>query len=148
VRRLALAVPLFALLAAGCGEGEENAPAACLRGPAPYLEALRQAPAEVRLGGGAKISSCLVEDQQAGELARVGVALVRAATELNARAGEAAGGPAPIQLGYLVGSVQRGAEETSGIHADLVRRVEAAAALDAAFAAPYMRGLAAGRERG
>ena len=148
MRPLTVAVALCALLAAGCGEGEEDTPTACLGGAAPYLEALRQAPAEVRLPGGTEISSCLVEDQEAGELARVGIALVRAATELNARADGAAGGPASIELGYLVGSVQRGAEETGGIHADLVRRVEAAAALDPASTAPYMRGLAAGREGG
>jgi hypothetical protein len=148
MRPLTVAAALCALLAAGCGEGEEDTPAACLRGPGPYLEALRQAPAEVRLGGGVAISACLVEDQEAGELARVGIALVRAATELRARAGEAPAGPAPIELGYLVGAVERGAEETSGIHADLVRRIEAAAALDAAFAAPYMRGVAAGRQGG
>jgi hypothetical protein len=148
VRPLTVAAALCALLATGCAEEGEDTPAPCLRGPTPYLKALRQAPADVRLAGGAEISSCLVEDQETGELARVGIALVRAATELNAHAGEAAGGPAAIQLGYLVGSVQRGAEETSGIHADLVRRVEAAAALDPALTAPYERGLAAGQEGG
>jgi hypothetical protein len=148
VRPLTVAAALCALLVAACGEGEEETPAACLRGPGPYLEALTRAPAEVRLADSTPISSCLVEDQETGELARVGIALVRAATELNARAGEAPEGPAPIQLGYLVGSVRRGAEETSGIHADLVRRVEATATPDATAAPPYMRGIAAGEEGG
>ena len=152
-RPLTVAVALGALLA-GCGDGGESAPAACLGGSGPYLDALLQAPSAVRLAGGAEISSCLVEGQEAGELARVGSALVRAATRLNARARAAPGGPAPLQLGYLVGSVQRGAEETSGIHADLVRRLEAAATFSPAGNPPpaleagYRRGLEAGRTGG
>jgi hypothetical protein len=155
VRPLTVAVALCALIATGCGEGEESAPVGCLRGPAAYLEALRQAPGEARLPGDAEISSCLVSDQQAGELARIGLALVRAATELSARAVDRADAPAAMRLGYLVGSVQRGAEQTSGIHADLVRRLEAAASLDgagrqvpSALINAYRRGLRAGRAGG
>jgi hypothetical protein len=155
VRPLTVAAALCALIAAGCGEDDGGAPAGCLRGAGPYLEALRQAPGEVRLAGDAEISSCLVSDQEAGELARVGFSLVRASTELSARAARQTGEMAATRLGYLVGSVQRGAEQTSGIHADLVRRLEAAAALaregrqpPPALADAYRRGLRAGRAGG
>jgi hypothetical protein len=154
-RRLICAAVLCALLAAGCGEAGEETPTACLRGPAAYLEALGSAPGAVRLDGETPISSCLAEDQPAGDLARVGVALVAASTELNARGRARPAGPAPLRLGYLIGAVERGAAETSGIHADLVRRLSAAARLNpgggplpAAFDAGYRRGRSAGRADG
>ena len=99
--------------------------------------------------------ACLVEDQQAGELTRVGLALVRTATALNDSARQAPGGQANLALGFLVGAVEKGAEDTNGIHADLVRRIEAAAEfspagrpLPAAFRRSLVRGEQAGRGRG
>ena len=152
--RLGLGVVLAAI-ASGCGAGEERAPSACLGGPAAYLEALQAAPEPVRLAPGAAISSCLVEDQRAGELARVGIAVVRAATELNERARGAPEGAAPVQLGYLVGALRSGAEDTAGIHADLLRRIEAAAeltprggSLPRPLATRYASGIEAGRRGG
>jgi hypothetical protein len=78
---------------------------------------------------------------------------VEAATRLSVRA-RRGDGPAAIQLGYLVGAVQRGADETGGIHTDLVRRLESAAqtgpagALTGAADVVYRRGLAAGNRTG
>lgn len=153
-RPLIVAVALAALLA-GCGRDDGGTPAACLQGAGPYLEALQDAPGTVRLAAETTIGSCLVEDQAAGQLSRVGLALVRAATELNASARADRGGAAGVRLGYLVGAVQSGAAQTGGIHTDLVRRVEAAAefrpsgqAPAPAFEAAYRRGLAAGRAGG
>ena len=109
----------------------------------------------MRLAGDVPISSCLVESQQAGELTRLGVALVRTTTTLNEWARKAPEGEAAVELGYLVGAVEKGAEDTSGIHSDLVRRIEAAATfspggapLPGAFDAAYQRGMQAGRETG
>jgi hypothetical protein len=109
----------------------------------------------VRLGGETPISSCLVENQKGGDLSRVGLALVKTATISNARARAQPGGQANVALGYLVGAVEKGAEDTNGIHADLVRRIEAAAEfspgggpLPAAFRSSYSRGLQAGRTGG
>ena len=57
----------------------------------------------------------------------MGEALVEAATELNAEARAEPGGDANLQLGYLIGAAQRGADGTEGIHAELLRRLTVAA---------------------
>lgn len=153
-RTLVLAACIGALLA-GCGNSGSPTPAACLAGPGSYLAALRAAPGQVRLAGQTAISSCLVEEQSGGDLSRVGSALVRASTTLNATARRVPGGQANVALGYLLGAVERGAENTNGIHADLVRRVDAAAEfspggrpLPAAFRSSLARGEQAGRSSG
>jgi hypothetical protein len=122
----ALAVFLV-LFAAGCGGTDDETPVACLNGSSAYLRALENAPGEVRLAGGTPISDCLAENQSAGDLAAVGRATLDAATALNGAARADAGGAANMRLGYLVGAVQAGAEETGGVHSELVRRLAAAA---------------------
>jgi hypothetical protein len=147
---------LAALAAAGCGsQGDDSTPVACLEGEAVYLEALRAAPGEVKLTGETPISECLAENQQAGDLATVGEALVTTATKLNAEARERPGGGANLQLGYLIGAAQRGAEKTEGIHSDLIRRLTVAARfapgaqpLSKEFLATYAEGFDAGLKRG
>lgn len=140
-------------LVVGCGSSEEETPATCLGGARPFLAALQQAPAKVQLHGDVAISSCLIDNQAAGDLAGLGSALVEATTTLNAQALRTP--PEATRLGYLVGAVRKGAEGTSGIHADLVRRIEAAAELSPGggplpngFEAAYGRGLQAGRAGG
>jgi hypothetical protein len=120
VRFVALAVFALACLIAvgGCGSQDETTPVACLEGPTAYEKALAAAPGEVLLGGETPISDCLVRNQQGGDLATVGEAMVTVATKLNAEA---------LRLGYLVGAAQRGAEHGEGIHADLLRRLIVAA---------------------
>jgi hypothetical protein len=153
VRRAAPFLIVLALIA-GCGSGDDDAtPSACLA-PAPsYLTALEAAPDPVRLAGETPISGCLVDDQSAGDLADVGASLVRAATILSAAAQRDPGGEQTLRLGYLVGAVQEGASETSGIHADLVRRIEASTRYPRtrgrnSFDLAYARGYAAGRGGG
>jgi hypothetical protein len=109
----------------------------------------------VQLGGETPISECLASNQQAGDLARVGEAMLETATTLSAEAREEDGGDAAVQLGYLIGAAERGAESSEGIHADLVRRLTVAARyapdkepLSAAFMRSYKAGYAAGREDG
>jgi hypothetical protein len=84
-------------------------------------------------------------------MATVGAAMVTAATRLNAAARSEPGGTANLRLGYLLGAAERGAEQTEGIHADLVRRLSAAALyspgsrpLPASFTRTYREGLPAG----
>lgn len=145
-----------ALLGAGCGDqNDDSTPVACLEGTTAYLEALRTAPGAVELGGETPISDCLAENQQGGDLATVGEAMVEAATRLNAEAREEPGGDANLQLGYLLGAVEAGAEKTEGIHTDLVRRLVVAARfapggepLPPAFLRSYRQGFDAGRENG
>ena len=150
------AVLAFALLA-GCSSDEaDGTPDACLTDSAGYVAALEtvdggQATAEVRLDGETPISDCLTSRQEAGELAQVGQELIAAATVLNAEARRDPEGPAAVRLGYLVGAAEKGAE---GIHADLVRRLQAAAnfsperELPPAFERGFAAGYAAGRDSG
>jgi hypothetical protein len=154
-RRLTLIAAGLAIALAGCGAADDSTPVACLEGTGAYLTALRGAPGEVRVGGETPISACLVENQKAGDLATVGTAMVTAATELNAEARKDPGGAANLQLGYLLGAAQRGAEGTDGIHANLIRRLSVAARyspdgrpLPAAFLRAYRQGFSAGEARG
>ncbi|HKT84414.1 MAG TPA: hypothetical protein VJQ84_11305 [Solirubrobacterales bacterium] len=126
-RLVALCVIALAAGAVGCGQQDDSTPVACLEGSGPYLRALKEAPGEVTLDGETAIGDCLVENQKGGELATVGTALVAAATKLNAEARAEPGGKANLQLGYLLGAAESGAEETEGIHAELIRRLSTAA---------------------
>ena len=142
-----LIVAVAALLAVtGCGSENDSTPVACLEGPSFYLQEGRD---------GVLISECLPKNQQAGDLATVGLAMLRATTKLNAEARAEPGGAANLQLGYLLGAAERGAEETEGIHDELIRRLTAAARyspdnrpLPATFLATYKRGFDAGQARG
>lgn len=152
--RIVIALSAFAVLA-GCGSTDSSTPVACLEGARPYLQALEGAPGTVRLAGDTPISECLVENQPGGDLATVGTAMVAAATKLNTEARAEPGGAANVELGYLLGAAQRGADRTDGIHAELIRRLSAAAryspdnrALPATFLDAYQRGFDAGHTRG
>ena len=150
----ALAFLVLAALA-GCGSTDSSTPVGCLEGSGAYLAALKEAPGEVKLGGETAISECLAENQAGGDLAAVGTAMLGATTRLNAEARERPGGAANLQLGYLLGAAERGAEGTEGIHAELVRRLTAAARyspdnrpLPATFLETYREGFDAGNAHG
>ncbi len=154
LRPIAVFVPL-ALFAASCGGPDDTTPVACLGGPPAYLRALEAAPGGVELAGSTPISDCLVENQTGGDLATVGAAMLRAATELNAAARADPGSEENLQLGYLLGAARRGADRTEGIHAELIRRLSAAARyspgdrlLPPAFLRAYREGFAAGHAHG
>jgi hypothetical protein len=154
-RAVAPAAAALCVLVIGCGAQDDHTPVACLEGVSTYLRALQSEPAEVRLGGETPISDCLAPNQSGGDLAGVGAAMVAAAIRLNAAARAHPGGGANVQLGYLLGAAARGAGETEGIHADLIRRLTAAARyspggepLPPAFLRAYRRGYAAGAARG
>lgn len=139
----------------GCADRQKTTPAACLGGPDPYLKALAAAPAEVRLEGSIPISDCIVPNQTGGELAQAGSAIITAATRLNNEARTTTSHHAPIALGYLVGAVQKSAGHTGGIHADLVRRLDAAVRFDpgglgllGGFKEAFGTGYAAGQRDG
>jgi len=160
-----LIVPALVIGFAGCGDDDEPAPtpAACLTDPRAWLTALEAAPGEVRLEGTTPISDCLPADQPAGLQAEVGGNAVNAATVLAAgnrkgqekvlaERGEAHGEEAAVRAGYLVGAIERGAEDTQGINATLVDRVESAATNflgeGQELQGAYQRGYEAGRESG
>ena len=157
MRRSAAFVVSAALLGAlsGCGASDDETPTACLSPPKAYLAALEDAPGEVRLQEETAISDGLGASQGPGTQADVGETVIAVATELNRDALRDRGGRATVELGYLVGAVQEGAARSSGINADLVRRLDAAArfnphpgAFGAAFERAYGKGYAAGQETG
>jgi hypothetical protein len=141
---------------AGCGGGaDDTTPVACLEGTPIYLTALEVAPGEVRLDDETPISECLAPNQTGADLAEVGTAMLAATTELNAEARAEPGDEANLRLGYLLGAAERGGEESEGIHAELIRRLSAAARyspdnrpLPAAFISTYRKGFDAGRAGG
>lgn len=152
---IGFALAAAALLLSGCGQQGESTPAACLKGPGAYLGALAHAPGRVKLSGEVPISDCLAENQKSGDLASVGQALLEAATQLNAEARSHPGGQAALELGYLLGAAERGAERTDGIHAELVRRLTVAARyspgnrpLSPAFLGAYREGFDTGHAHG
>jgi hypothetical protein len=154
LQRVAVALLAAAVvLIAGCGTKQnDEAPAACLVGNQAYLRALELAPAAVRLQATTPISECLVPEQSGGQLASIGQEMIVAATKLNVEARRDPAGPAPLQLGYLLGAISKGADP---IHTDLVRRLNASAhfsetggALPASFERAFGRGYAAGRQSG
>ncbi len=155
--RIPAAILIAAILvpANGCGSADKKTPAACLAGPAAYSRALRGAPDQATMEGGILLSDCLTESQSAGDLTRVGASMVAVATSLNARARAGGGEAAARRLGYLVGAARGGAENTDGIHANLVARLESAAefspggvGLPQGIENAYRAGIAAGRKRG
>lgn len=151
----ALLFACLAVLIVGCGDQDDSTPVACLEGAGVYERALASAPDEVLLGGETPISDCLARNQTGGDLSQVGEAMVDVATALNADARAEPGGDANLQLGYLLGAVERGAEESEGIHADLIRRLTVAARyapgkqpLSEEFLRTYRTGYAAGKSDG
>jgi hypothetical protein len=154
LKRVAVALVAAAIAAiAGCGNSQDDqAPAACLATTESYLKALERAPAPVLLGGTTHISDCLVPEQEAGQLATIGQEMIVAATKLNAEARRDPGGPAAVQLGYLIGAASQGADS---IHTDLIRRLNSSAhfsetggTLPASIERAFARGYAAGQRSG
>jgi hypothetical protein len=155
VRFAAALLVVFVVALVGCGSADKSTPVACLEGADAFQRALKAAPDEVLLVDETLISECLTRNQSGGDLTRVGEALIETATALNAEAREDPGGAANLQLGYLLGAVERGAEESEGIHADLVRRLVVAArfvpdkqASPPGFLPTYSDGYAAGQRNG
>jgi hypothetical protein len=129
--RWPLLIPvLFVSLAlSACGDSEAGTPTACLEGPDKIQTALVTAPDPVMIDGTVPVSGCLIPDQPTGDLVDFGADTVVVATRLGTQAGGS--GPeairAAIQAGYLVGAMEKGAEDSAGIHSALVDRVMSAA---------------------
>jgi hypothetical protein len=145
-RLLPIAAVACLIVVAGCGGPDDSTPVACLEGPSFYLHHGRDS---------VLISECLARNQTAGDLATIGTAMLTATTKLNAAARTEPGGAANLQLGYLLGAAQRGADGTEGIHDELLRRLSAAARyspdnrpLPAAFRRAYREGFDTGHARG
>jgi hypothetical protein len=151
LRSLLLAAAALLALG-GCGQGDPPPlDAACTASTQAVERALERAPAPVALPGGARLSDCVARAHTDADLQNAGVVLTRVADDLAARA-QGGDERAAVGLGYLVGATRRGAGRTSGIHAELRRRVEQAAAYlhegGPAVMAAMRRGLRAGRASG
>ncbi len=153
----ALVVPALLLPLAGCGsEGKVPTPPPCLAAPAAWTGALKSAPDQVLLHRVTPISLCLPKDQSPAQQEEVGRVAVEVATRLSAKSksgSASAGASSALMAGYLVGALEKGADETEGIHSTLVDRVEAAATngldgRDQEIQAAYQRGYEAGLKSG
>jgi hypothetical protein len=148
-RAWAAAGAAAAAVAAGCGNDDSPPPASCSAGARTVLAALQRAPGNVTLPGGTLLSTCVRKSLGQGEVQNLGFSYVAAAnSEVRALARSNA---AALQLGFLVGAVRRGAQETNGLQTELVRRLEQVAGIDGPPGhrrAAYQRGLRAGQNHG
>ena len=138
-----------AALLAGCSSTTPPPSPACSESAQAVEAALANAPGDVRLRDGTRLSQCISHAVEQGPLQDVGATFVLAATDLAARA--RTDRVAALQLGYLVGATRRGASKTNGAALELAHRLERAGALSGAPAASLaaeQAGLAAGQRRG
>jgi hypothetical protein len=111
------------------------------------LRALRAAPSPVSLGG-TRLSSCLRDASDGGELQAVGQGYLDAASALARVAEKSPEGPEAMQLGYLIGAVHRGGDSDQGPASELVRRLDTEVARADTTAAAFRRGRREGRRTG
>ena len=90
--------------------------------------ARRRARARSRSAARRRSATAWPRTRAAGDLADGRRGDGRGGDRLNAEARTNPAGAADLQLGYLLGAAQRGAEDTDGIHAELVRRLDRRAA--------------------
>ena len=146
---MTVAAAAAALAAAGCGQDNRPLPGACISSAQAIVTALDRAPARVGLSDGTRLSTCIERARSPADVQNVGALYTQVADGLATRV--PASDRAAVQLGYLVGASRRGARHTSGIHDELVRRLEQAVGVGGAPAArraAYRRGLVAGERRG
>jgi hypothetical protein len=138
-----------AALAAGCGGGDAPPPAACSSGPRIVLGVLRDAPGAVAFDDRTLISTCVKRSTDTGQAQTLGFAYVTAAESLLKRMAHSH--TAALQLGFLVGAVRRGANQTNGLQLELVRRLDQVAGVGGPAGTrgtAYRRGMAAGEDHG
>src|SRR5947209_8562606 len=107
MRRCAVFACLVVLV--GCGSKSEKLPVACTEGYGAIVKALAKAPGTVVIDGITPISKCFNRNASGDDIQIAGTNLLAAAQGLadRARAGDRS---AALQLGYLVGAVDRGAQ--------------------------------------
>ena len=142
-------VCVLALLAlGGCGDRTPPAQACIQAQPADVLQALTRAPRAVALADGTLLSQCVRRTIDDGRLQALGATLTAAADELARRM--RASDAAAVQLGFLIGAVDRGAEQAAGLQDELANRIAGTAAGlgDGPRRALLLRGRAEGRSGG
>lgn len=147
--RLAVSLTLLAIALPACGDSRGPLPLACHANPATVLAALRAAPGHVALPAGTLLSTCVGRAIGNADLQNVGAVFTDAADRL-ARAVPTSDAAA-LQLGFLIGGAERGAQLTGGVSAELINRLNQTLGLEGAppaRRAAFDRGQAAGRTHG
>ncbi|MFL5816272.1 MAG: hypothetical protein ACJ76L_01595 [Conexibacter sp.] len=142
-------VCVLALLAfGGCGSRTPPAQACIEAQSADILQALTRAPRDVALADGTSLSQCVRRTIDDSRLQALGAAFTTAADELGRRMRSS--DAAAFQLGFLIGAVDRGADQAAGLQEELANRIAGAAAgLEGhARRAALLRGRAAGWRSG
>jgi hypothetical protein len=143
------AFALVVALAAGCGATHEELADTCRGTGREIAAALDDAPREVRLPDGTRLSECVARAVDSAELQNVGASFTAAAARLAQAAPH--DGDAALRLGYLIGAVERGAKATAGFQAELENRMHSFLedpALRGRHVAAARRGRTAGRDHG
>ena len=142
-------VCVLALLAfGGCGGRTPPAQVCMEAQPGDVMQALTHAPRHVALADGTSLSQCVRRTIDDSRLQALGATLTLAADELAGRMRSS--DAAAFQLGFLIGAVDRGADQAAGLQEELTNRIAGAATgVDGgARRAALMRGRAAGRRSG
>jgi predicted component of type VI protein secretion system len=140
---------IVVLLLAGCTAEDHPIAPACLQSRDAIVRALDAAPAAVALPDGTRLSACVRGARQDADLQALGLLLTQVADGLALRAPRDPA--AAVRLGYLIGAAREGAAATSGIAAELARRLERTATMDGASGearAALASGLRAGGRTG
>ena len=144
-----IAVLSASLVTVGCGKEEEDPklPAVCSAGPGQVRAALMGAPGRVTIEG-TPISNCFIRAADAADVQLVGSTLLAVAAPLAERAQRDPDGDAALQLGYLIGAIQRGTKSKQGIYAESVRRLNQELANVDRRTSSFRRGEKAGNTSG
>lgn len=137
-----------AALASGCSQGgEEGISASCRQGSTALREALEEAPGAVTLDG-TRLSDCIKDTSGGADLHDVGQAYVYVAARLADAAVEDPDGAGALQLGYLMGALERGRAGAQGVGHELTRRMRSELVRVDVRSEAFRRGRRAGREHG
>ena len=136
------------VLLAGCGNQDVVAEGECFGGPDAIERALRQAPAEVRLDGGVKLSDCFKQAANEADVQSIGSDFLTTATRVSARVRRAPHSEAAVELGYLTAVVRNGVKAETGVYYESGRRFEQELAGTPTDTPEFRRGLEAGRRSG
>jgi hypothetical protein len=113
------------------------------------LGVLRAAPGTVAFDDRTLISTCVKRSTDTGQVQTLGFTYVATAESLVKRMAHS--DAAALELGFLVGAVRRGANQTNGLQLELVRRLDQVAGVGGPAGArgtAYRRGTAAGEDHG
>lgn len=140
-------VPFVLALSACSREEDKPTASGCRAGADSVRAALREAPAAVTVDG-TPLSECLADTTDGGALQDIGQAYVAVAIDLADSATGDPEGRAALELGYLLGTMDRSRAGAQGVGYELRRRVRAEAARIDPESGAFRRGLRAGRRTG